>query len=212
MNYFFSAIIGYILGSLPTAYILLKRKGIDITKSGSGNVGAFNSLEVSKSKVTGLTVFAVDFLKGFLSVFLVKSLYGNYFEFQIVALMFAVISHCYSPWIKFKGGKGLATGAGGTILLMPQILVLWIVLWIFVYIYKKDIQVANSAASGLVGLLAIFTSDILNKYSTPPAQNSAFFGWMTLILFIVILTKHIIPLMEYFKEQQNSLKDKHGHI
>ncbi len=212
MEYVVSAVVGYILGSLPTAYILLKRKGIDITKRGSGNVGAFNSLEVSKSKLTGLIVFAVDFTKGLLSVLTVKFLLGNQFEYQITALLFAVFSHCYSPWIKFKGGKGLATGAGGTIILMPVILGLWIILWIFVYLYKKNIQVANSAASGLVALLALFTSGILNKYSNPPAANNNFFGWMTLILFIVILTKHIIPLKEYFLEQQNISRKKHEHI
>jgi len=212
MEFIISAIIGYILGSLPTAYILLKRKGIDITKSGSGNVGAFNSLEVSKSKLTGFIVFAVDFTKGLVSVLLAKFLFGNQFEFQITALLFAVFSHCYSPWLKFKGGKGLATGAGGTIILMPVILGLWIIFWIFLYVYKKNIQVANSAASGLVGLLAFFTSDILNKYSNPPATNNNFFGWMTLILFLVILTKHIIPLKEYFSEQQNLTRKKHEHI
>ena len=65
MQYLISIIIGYLLGSIPTAYLLLKiTKGIDIRKSGSGNVGAFNSITTSKSKFIGLVVLLIDFSKG----------------------------------------------------------------------------------------------------------------------------------------------------
>ena len=72
MDYLFSCIIGYLLGSFPTAFLILKKiKGIDITTKGSGNVGAMNSYEVTNSKKFGIFVLIVDLLKGLLSVIVV---------------------------------------------------------------------------------------------------------------------------------------------
>jgi len=206
-KYLVSAVIGYLLGSIPTAYLILKKKGHDITKEGSGNVGTLNSYEVSNSKLIGIFVFAIDLLKGILSVLIVKLLFGNLFIFPMVALVFAVIAHCYNPWIKFKGGKGLAAAAGGSLFLFPQILILWIVFWIALYLYKKNIQVANSFASILVSLIALFNSDILNKFSTPPAKSNIFFGTSIVFLILIIISKHIFPLKEYFEEQSKKIRN-----
>ena len=69
MNYLLSCIIGFLVGSLPTAFIILKKtKGIDITSAGTGNVGAMNSFEVTNSKIIGLIVFIIDALKGSQSI------------------------------------------------------------------------------------------------------------------------------------------------
>jgi len=77
MEYFLSLLTGLLLGSIPTAYIILKKyRNIDITSGGSGNVGAMNSLRVSKSKFLGATVFIIDFLKGFLTVLIIEELFG----------------------------------------------------------------------------------------------------------------------------------------
>ncbi|MCW9094791.1 MAG: glycerol-3-phosphate acyltransferase [Ignavibacteriaceae bacterium] len=69
MEYLFSSLIGYLFGSFPSAYLLVKKaSGVDITKVGSGNVGAYNSLEVTKSKFIGISVFLLDFIKGVTAV------------------------------------------------------------------------------------------------------------------------------------------------
>jgi len=71
MNYVYSAILGYLLGSIPTAFILLKKsKSLDIRKKGSGNVGALNAYEVSNSKSIGILVLIIDFSKGLISYLL----------------------------------------------------------------------------------------------------------------------------------------------
>ena len=102
MHYFYCVIIGYLVGSFPTAYLLLKKShGIDITQNGSGNVGALNSLRISKSKTIGITVFVIDLLKGLISVFCIKLFVSNEFTYQGLALAAAVMAHCYSPWINF---------------------------------------------------------------------------------------------------------------
>ena len=70
MYYLLSAIIGYLLGSIPTGYLMLKRLGINIITSGSGNVGAMNTFDITNSKVTGLLVFFIDAIKGLLSAYI----------------------------------------------------------------------------------------------------------------------------------------------
>ena len=131
MEFLFSALIGYLLGSFPTAFLILKKsKGINITERGSGNVGAMNSFEVSNSKVIGLVVLVIDALKGLLSVYLPLLFFQVNFMPPAIALFFAVFAHCFNPWLNFKGGRGLATAAGGASLLFPFALVVWGILWL----------------------------------------------------------------------------------
>ncbi|MCX8105427.1 MAG: glycerol-3-phosphate acyltransferase [Ignavibacterium album] len=195
MQYLISILIGYLLGSIPTAFLVMKKKGIDITVEGSGNVGAMNTYEVSKSKLIGFIVFVVDFLKGLLSVLLIKWLYSPEFIFPALALLFAVFSHCFNPWINFKGGRGLATAAGGSIILVPYLLFGWILIWVISFIYKKDILLSNILATPLSLMLVLGKPDLAAKYAlNQPDVN-------LLILFstsglIIIFIKHIEPLKE----------------
>jgi glycerol-3-phosphate acyltransferase PlsY len=109
MDFLISAVIGYLFGSFPTAYLLVKKiKGNDITKEGSGNVGTFNSYEASKSKKVAGLVLLIDLAKGFLSTLVLYLLFPGQFIYPALALLFAVLSHCYNPWIKFKGGSDIA--------------------------------------------------------------------------------------------------------
>lgn len=207
MTYIISIVIGYLFGSIPTAYILLKKKkGIDITQSGSGNVGAMNSFEVTRSKLIGIVVLIVDFLKGFLSVYLISLVYPENFALPAIALVFAIFSHCFNPWIEFKGGRGLATAAGGTVLLFPYFLLVWIILWLIFYALKKDILIGNIAATVLSLFLIANTSEIATKYTNPKAQSEN-----ELILFVIsgltiIFIKHIEPLKEIITRIKKSGK------
>lgn len=101
---------GFCLGSIPVGYLVAKARGIDIQSQGSGNIGATNVMRVL-GKGPGIAVFVVDVLKGFL-----PSLASNLlFHDRALALgagMCAVLGHSFSPFLKFKGGKGIATGLG----------------------------------------------------------------------------------------------------
>lgn len=203
MNYILSALIGYLFGSLPTAYILLKKsKGIDITKSGSGNVGAMNSFEVTNSKLIGLVVFLIDAFKGWFAAFISFSLIENSFAISITGLLFAIIGHCYSPWIKFKGGRGLATAAGGAIFISLPVLFLWIVSWLIFYFIKKDIHFGNILAT-LVSLIApIFFSKEMIEYSFLKPFSQIEFSLFVASVMIIILSKHIEPLKELLNKSK----------
>ncbi|MEJ5262505.1 MAG: glycerol-3-phosphate acyltransferase [Ignavibacterium sp.] len=196
MQYLISIIIGYILGSIPTAYLVMKRKGIDITAAGSGNVGAMNSYEVSKSKLTGFIVFATDFLKGLFSVLLVKTIYPEEFIFPALAILFAVFSHCFNPWINFKGGRGLATAAGGTILFFPYLLLSWILLWVISYLFRKDILLSNILATPFSFLLILGKPELAFKYVFPQPKSIDEMILFSAAGLLIIFIKHIEPLKE----------------
>lgn len=207
MNYILSALIGIIIGSFPTAYVILKKlKNIDITQEGTGNVGAMNSYDITKSKLIGLLIFIIDLLKGFLSVYLAKFLFEDEFSIMMVALIGAVLSHCFSFWIKFKGGRGLATAAGGALILSIPILGIWILLWLISYAFRRNIHFGNFSATLLTGALSFSSSEIMNKYTNPPAASNLEFSILVSLMLLIILIKHIKPIKEYFLQQ--SLKSR----
>lgn len=209
MEYLISSTIGYLLGSIPTAYLFIKKsKGIDITKEGSGNVGAMNSFEVTNSKFIGILVFLIDFLKGAASVLIPIYIYPNQFIFPAIALLFAVFSHCFNPWLKFKGGRGLATAAGGAAIIFPFLLAVWCVLWVIFYLMRKNILLAN-ISSTIFSLFVVFgTSEIAVKYAYPKPVTSEILILISTAVLITIFIKHISPLLELIEEQKNNRKIK----
>lgn len=203
MNYITAFIFGYLLGSIPTAYLFLKRlKQIDITQTGSQNVGALNSYEVSESKLIGISVLLIDALKGFLTVYFLKEIFPGEFIIPAIGLTAAVFAHCFSPWIKFKGGRGLATGAGGLLYLSPVVFISWVVLWVVTFVFKKNVHVGNLIATILSLALVITTSKVFMKYSLPPTSNEIEFIIPISIMLIIILIKHWKPLLEWIGTQK----------
>lgn len=199
MNYVIIAVIAYLFGSIPTAYLLIKHKyGKDIREEGSGNVGTLNSFEVSKSKLVGITTLIVDLLKGMLPVLIAKGIDGGNFTLAITALIFAVAGHCFNPWLKFKGGRGLATAAGGAIVFSPVILIIWLLLWIIAYLFKKNVHFANISAIVLSLALALDSAEFFNRFTFPQASELWKFQTGVSILFVILLIKHWGPLKTMF--------------
>jgi glycerol-3-phosphate acyltransferase PlsY len=197
MEYLLSSIIGYLFGSIPSAYLLLKiTKGIDITNAGTGNVGAMNSYEVTNSKSIGIIVLIVDFFKGLIPALGVLYFLENSFFIASLSILFAIFSHCFNPWLSFKGGRGLATAAGGSAVIFPFLPISWIVFWILTYLIKKDIHIANIFATvlSLLSVLGLHKYIIQYAYPQPVLVNE-------LLLFnsaglLIIFIKHIEPLKE----------------
>lgn len=209
MEYLLSSLIGYLLGSFPTAYIFLqKTKGLDITQEGSGNVGAMNSFEVSNSKFVGISVLFIDLLKGGASVLIPILVFGNVFIYPAIGLLFAVFSHCYNPWIFFKGGRGLATAAGGAAIIFPYLLAVWVILWVLFYVMRKDILLANIAATILSVLVLFGTYRIAFNYAFPKPAGVDILLTASSSILIIIFIKHIEPLKELIQKQKNKRKHK----
>ena len=97
------AIVAYLIGSFPTAYMIGKHtRGVDISKSGTGNIGAMNAYEVTGSKTIGIAVGAVDMLKGLIVTLVAQYEFGT--TAGLAGAFFAVLGHNYSIFMKFKGG------------------------------------------------------------------------------------------------------------
>ncbi len=193
-------VLGYLIGSFPTAYVLLRKyKNINITETGSGNVGAMNSFEVTGSKSTGIIVFAIDFLKGFLPAAAAYFIFEMNFDFCGALLLGLVLGHCFSFMIKFKGGRGLATALGGSILIAPAIPVLWILFWVIAYIFKKNIHFGNISATLLTLILNITSADILIKYTITEPSSEGYYIIISAGILGTILIKHYKPIKDYFR-------------
>jgi len=202
MEYLISLVIGLVFGSFPTAYIFLKKfKQIDITENGSGNVGAMNSFRLSKSKSIGLIVLIIDFIKGLATVWLIGLIFGDIFLYKVIGLIGAVLSHCYSFWIRFKGGRGLATAAGGAVLISYPTMIVWVVMWLITFIFRRNIHFSNFASTLLTAILTYTSADVLNRLSNRPAESSIEFSIPVSIVIIIILTRHIEPIKNYIKQQ-----------
>jgi glycerol-3-phosphate acyltransferase PlsY len=142
----------YLLGSIPTGYLLGRARGIDIRQFGSGNIGATNVWRVMGRK-WGLVAFACDFLKGFLPLFLLARLAFPQPTVWAVALLLvvcglaAILGHNYTPWLGFKGGKGVATSAGVVAALLPWSLLAVFTLWLVVTALTRIVSIASLLAA-----------------------------------------------------------------
>jgi acyl phosphate:glycerol-3-phosphate acyltransferase len=199
MEYSISLIIGYLIGSVPAAYLLAKRRGIDITETGSGNVGAMNTYEVTNSHSLGIAVLIIDALKGALSVYIPLWIFSFEFSIAGIGLLGAVFSHCFNPWLDFKGGRGLAASAGGIAIILPYLLLVWLILWAIAYFWRKHIHFANITASVLSLFLLLNVSSIAFKYTYPRAESVFELVLFVTGLFLIILIRHIEPLRDIIK-------------
>ena len=197
MEYLLSAIIGYLFGSIPSAYLILKKKkGIDITSAGTGNVGAMNSYEVTNSKSIGLLVLFLDFIKAVIPVLIILLFLESSFLMASISVLFAIFSHCFNPWLGFKGGRGLATAAGGSAIIFPFLLIAWILFWILVYLIKRDIHIANILATILLLVSVLASPEYLIQFAYPQPVLVNELILFTSSGLLIIFIKHIDPLKE----------------
>jgi acyl phosphate:glycerol-3-phosphate acyltransferase len=154
------AVVAYFLGSIPTGYLAGRAKGIDVRTVGSGNIGATNAFR-TLGTVPGILVLLIDGLKGWGAVELsgvVAALLQpgakpdpDVIEYlRIVAALCVILGHNYTCWLKFKGGKGIATSAGVLAALVPLALVISLSTWIVVCIWTRYVSVASIAASAIL--------------------------------------------------------------
>lgn len=175
LGFILIVIASYLFGSLPTGYLVGKTRGVDLLKSGSGNIGATNTFRVL-GKPAGTFVLLCDILKGFLAVMLVPGLAAKIAPeiassetasdlARVVAAFTAILGHNYTCWLRFKGGKGIATTAGVMTALAPWALLITVTVWIIVTFSTRYVSLGSLAAAvtlpiatGLVQRNLIITS------------------------------------------------------
>lgn len=143
-----SALISYLLGSIPTGFLWGKARGIDIRTVGSGNIGATNVMR-ALGKGPGLAVLLLDAAKGFLPVFAAPRLLPHLDRnaLQILCCLSVIAGHNWTCWLKFKGGKGIATSAGALLALLPWALACALAVWGIVFGISRYVSLASIAAA-----------------------------------------------------------------
>ena len=184
MQLWLCPILAFLLGSIPFGLIISRARGVNIRKHGSGNIGATNVLRVMGKKA-GIACLVLDMLKGLIPVVVAINLIqiagkpvaffhiaalddlplilpaARQFEGQMVHVLTglaAVLGHNYSPWVGFKGGKGIATSAGVLIALMPAGLVLLVLVWLVVFAVSRYVSVASITAAATLPLITLWGS------------------------------------------------------
>ncbi|MCB2204167.1 glycerol-3-phosphate acyltransferase [bacterium] len=200
----------FLVGSFPTAYILVHRQhGKDLRKEGSGNVGTLNAYEVSRSRSTGVMVLLIDLLKGAFPVAVVHlafraGLPGDHVMlYATLALLGAVAGHNYSPWIGWKGGRGLATAAGASLLINPLLPAIWGLFWGAGFLKTRNVHFGNIAATVLLPFAVLLGESTVNA-ATLFADAKA--GEVTLLAFLMsflVFVRHIEPLRQMLRPIKN---------
>jgi len=142
-------LIAYLIGSIPFGLLIAKTKGIDIREQGSGNIGATNVLRCL-GKPLGITCFVLDVLKGFLPAFVFPTLGNCAPEFGILFGAAAILGHNFPVFLKFKGGKGVATSAGVLLGVAPLAVGIGILSWALVFMLSGYVSLGSIVAALIV--------------------------------------------------------------
>jgi len=137
-------VAGYLLGSVPTGYLVGRSRGVDVRAVGSGSMGATNVFRAVGGKLASF-VLIVDVLKGLAAVLLGSALAGE--PWGILAGAAAMVGHTFPVWLRFKGGKGVATGLGVIFGALPLAAPIIIPIWLVVVITTRFVSLASICAA-----------------------------------------------------------------
>ncbi len=163
MIYLLVALVSYLLGSIPFGVFASRLAGVDVREHGSGNIGATNVLRVLGKKY-GYPVFFADVLKGFAAVrfalFMAERYQSPPYQLGVLAAMMAIAGHSYPVWLKFQGGKGVATSAGAGFGLVPIAILIVAAIWAVAFFSSRMVSLASiiGAASLPVAVFLIYHS------------------------------------------------------
>jgi len=193
LSWILTVLGGYLLGSVPTGFLVARARGVDIRQVGSGNIGATNVFRIL-GKPAGIAVLAGDVLKGWLAVVVIPRVVFALLGLDptarvreahaLLAALTAVLGHNYTLWLGFRGGKGIATSAGVLLALVPWALLIIFLVWLIVM-----------AATRYVSLASICASFVL-----------PFASWLTGASVTLIVVTGVMGALAIFKHRPNILR------
>ncbi len=199
-------IFSYLFGSIPWGFIIGKLKGVDIREHGSKNIGATNVTRVL-GKPFGYLCFALDFSKGFLPSYLMMFVISLPSAAKdggvILAILGIFLGHIFPVYLKFKGGKGVATGAGAILAVSPLAAVMGFIVWVIIFKTTRYVSAASIIAAIIVPLLTIIFS------ATGTYQLSIHLQTFVAVIGAIAILKHksniarLINGTEYRFEKKN---------
>jgi len=195
-NYLFLISIVYFFGSIPFAYILPKIFGLgDIRNIGSGNVGATNVLRAG-NKLLAIIVLAFDIIKGFAPLFILKNYYHN--ELSEIIILFigsaAILGHIFPIWLKFKGGKGVATYIGFLFAINYIFGIIFIITWLLIAFLKK-----YSSLASITSLILLPLFVMLFSYEKQII-------YLLILINLIIISKHYSNIYRLINKSETKIK------
>jgi len=228
MQLWLCPLLAFLLGSIPFGLLIAKAKGIDIRQHGSGNIGATNVLRVVGKKY-GITCLILDALKGLIPTILgislirfagmknpmmISALDPFSAEFpmltaqimQVLTGLFAILGHNYSPWVGFKGGKGIATSAGVLIAMMPAAIVILLVVWLLVFLISRYVSLASIIAAAVLPILTLWGSWFHGKIQDGTWNKPLFV--FSILIAVLAVWKHRSNIQRLRQGTENRFQRK----
>ena len=195
-------ILSYLIGGIPFGLILSKKfASVDVRSDGSGSIGATNVLRVLKksnpslAKKLSIATLVLDALKGIV-ILGIASIANVCEETKWMIAILTIVGHCYSPYLKFEGGKGVATGMGVMLFMLPYETILAIIAW---FIAGKTIKI--SSVSSLIALITLITSSFIIHPEIPTIKTHA----PILIIAFLVVYKHIPNITRLFLRKETKV-------
>jgi acyl phosphate:glycerol-3-phosphate acyltransferase len=196
-------LIAYILGSIPFGYLIVRLKsGADIRETGSGATGATNVMRKS-GKAAGIVTLVLDAAKGFIAVSIARWLTSGDPESEVIAAaaaVFAVVGHCFPVWLKFRAGKGVATGLGVFLAIVPWSVLAGSIVFVLTVWRTRYVSLGSIAAAICVPLWSM-----IQHMAISPIEG---FGQVMLALCAVsglIIWKHSENIKRLFAGTENKI-------
>lgn len=202
-------IVSYLFGAIPWGFIIGKAKGIDIREHGSKNIGSTN-ITRTLGKKWGMTCFLLDFLKGFLPSFIAVFILPKYFGFAgnyadmsiMLAIIGSFIGHIFPVYLKFKGGKGVATGAGALLALTPMAVVIGLAGWAIIFKASRYVSAASILSAITVAVMTCVLS-VSNIYSISLALQI-----FIAVICLIAIIKHKSNIVRLLNGTENRFEKK----
>jgi len=201
MNIIFSFFMAYLLGAIPSGFILGKLQNVDIREHGSKNIGATNTFRVL-GPMPGIISLLFDIAKGFFAVYFARMLLFGYAGTILQLLLaltglLAIMGHVFSIFLKFKGGKGVATGAGVFLNILPIPSLAALIIFIITLIISRYVSLAS--------ILAIVSFFIIELILNLPEFNEFTYLIFSFIIMILILVRHKENIKRLKQGNENKL-------
>ena len=192
-------VIAYLLGAIPFGFLIVKlREGRDIRSAGSGNIGAANVARVIGVSAGALTLL-LDIAKGYLSVWIAGRLSGENIKWMVAAGLAALVGHMFTVFLRFQGGRGVATGVGIFLPLCWKAVLGALVVWVVVVLFWRYVSLGSIvAAAALPPLTYLFYA--------PPYAPPLTLSMGTIIAAVMIILKHRANIERLVAGNENRLK------
>lgn len=190
--YLLSFLGGFLCGSVPAGYLIGRAKGTDVRMHGSGNIGATNVARILGRKC-GVVVLLIDIGKGFIPCYVASQ---HSFVYGILTAIGAVLGHTFTPFLKFKGGRGVATALGSVLGLMPLAGLVCLAVWILVLRFTGYVSAASISGALALSVWAYGAGRFSGSLSKPKLA-------FALIVSATLLIRHI-PNMKRLLQKKES--------